>query len=140
MGYKLPFRSMPFSSKIYVKLISYHSKDYTYGVFFYWLPWTLSLTMRFFSAVWSIPVSLNLRGYPWFMSGSKHAHHLHPAGLQASLPYLLVYLSIKFVFISSKVVCPCCGSDTKLPTFNPILHWGTKRPWCWWLVSIFLTF
>lgn len=134
MGYKLPFRSMPFSSKIYVKLISYHSKDYTYGVFFYWLPWTLSLTMRFFSVV-----TLNLIGYPWFMSGSKHAHLL-PAGLQASLPYLLVYLSIKFVFISSKVVCPCCGSDTELPTFNPILHWGTKRPWCWWLVSIFLTF
>lgn len=37
------------------------------------------------------------------MSGSKHAHLL-PAGLQASLPYLLVYLSIKFVFISSKAV------------------------------------
>lgn len=129
MGYKLPFRSMPFSSKIYVKLISYHSKDYTYGVFFYWLPWTLSLTMRFFSAVWSIPVSLNLREYPWFMSGSKHAHLL-PAGLQASLPYLLVYLSIKFVFIISKVVCPCCGSDTELPTFNPILHWETKGPLC----------
>lgn len=66
-------------------------------------------------------LSLNLRGYPWFMSGSKHAH-LNPAGLQASLPCLLVYLSIKFVFISSKVVCPCCGSDTELPTFNPILH------------------
>lgn len=66
-------------------------------------------------------MTLNLRGYPWFMSGSKHAH-LNPAGLQASLPCLLVYLSIKFVFISSKVVCPRCGSDTELPTFNPVLH------------------
>lgn len=69
----------------------------------------------------SLQYEVFLRGYPWFMSGSKHAHLL-PAGLQASLPYLLVYLSIKFVFISSKVVCPCCGSDTELPTFNPILH------------------
>lgn len=48
------------------------------------------------------------------MSGSKHAH-LQPAGLEATLPYPLVYLSIKLVFSSSKIVCSRSGSDRRCP-------------------------
>lgn len=105
MENKLPLRNMPFSLKsmtIYSVTIQINIRM------------ILSISMRVFFAVWSISISLNLRGYHWFMSGSKHAH-LQPAGLEATLPYPLVYLSIKLVFSSSKIVCSRSGSDRRCP-------------------------